>query len=90
MTKTQLIDQAAKATGMTKKDITAAYDALLGAVEGALVAGESVQLSGFGIFAVKNQAARTGRNPKTGAPVAIAASRRATFTASKTLKDKLN
>ncbi len=90
MTKTQLIDQAAKASGMTKKELTQAYDALMGAVEGALLAGESVQLSGFGIFAVKEQAARTGRNPKTGEAVTIAASRRATFSASKTLKDKLN
>lgn len=90
MTKTQLIDNAAKATGLTKKDVTLAYDALLSAVEGALIAGESVQISGFGIFSVKEQAARTGRNPRTNEPVQIPASRRVGFSASKTLKDKLN
>ena len=87
MTKTQLIDQAAKATGMTKKDITAAYDALLGAVEGALVAGESVQLSGFGSFEVKDREARIGRNPHTKEAVEIPATKVPVFKASKALRD---
>ncbi len=90
MTKKQLIDRAAKDTGMTKKTLTEAYDALLAAVENTLVEGESVQLSGFGIFAVKNQSARTRRNPRTNEPVETPASRRLTFSVSKTMKDKLN
>jgi DNA-binding protein HU-beta len=55
-----------------------------------LVAGEGVQLVGFGGFSVKDVAARTGRNPKTNEVVEIPASRRVTFSASKTLKDKVN
>ncbi len=90
MTKTQLIDKIAKDNEMTKKQAAQAVDAVLAALEGTLTAGESIQLLGFGSFAVKEIAAHNGRNPRTGEVVEIAASRRVTFTPSKTLKDKLN
>jgi len=90
MTKSQWIEKTAKKTGMSKKDVAAAYDALFDVFEETLVAGESVQITGFGTFAVREKAAYTARNPKTGAPVEIAASRRVVFLPGKTLKDKIN
>ena len=90
MTKKQLIERAAKESGMTKKTLNEAYDALLKAIEDTLVEGEGVQISGFGGFAVKAQSARTRRNPRTNEPVEIPASRRLTFSVSKAMKDKLN
>ena len=90
MTKTQLVDKIAKDTELTKKQAAEAVDAMIAAMQDALVAGEGVQLVGFGGFSVKDVAARTGRNPKTNEAVEIPASRRVTFSASKTLKDKVN
>ena len=90
MTKTQLIDKVAKETGLSKKNVGEVCDALFAAVAESLAAGETTQISGFGAFAAKNRPARTGRNPRTGETIEIAASRSAVFTASKTLKDKLN
>lgn len=90
MTKNQIIDQVAKQTGMTKKAVAEVVEALGGVVNNALVAGESVQIAGFGNFSVKEKAAYTGRNPRTNEAVEIPASRRVSFSASKTLKDKLN
>ena len=90
MTKTQLIEKIAKENGWTKKQVTEMMEATLNALEGALVTGETVQLFGFGTFTVKDIAAHTGRNPRTGEAVEIAASRKLTFSASKALKDKLN
>ena len=90
MTKTQLVDKIAKDTELTKKQAAEAVDAMIAAMQDALVAGESVQLVGFGGFSVKDVAARTGRNPRTSEVVEIPASRRVTFSASKTLKDKVN
>ena len=90
MTKNQIIEQVAKATGMTKKSVAEVFDAISVTVDNALVAGETVQIAGFGAFSVKEKAAYTGRNPRTNEPVEIPAPRRVTFSASKTLKDKLN
>ncbi|MBQ7334903.1 MAG: HU family DNA-binding protein [Clostridia bacterium] len=90
MTKTQLIEKIAKENEMTKKQVTEVVDAWIAAVEDTLAAGDSVQLAGFGAFTVKEIAAHTGRNPRTNEAVEIPASRRVTFSASKTLKDKLN
>ena len=90
MTKSQWIEKTAKKTGMSKKDLTAAYDAFFNVFEETLIAGESVQITGFGTFAVREKAAYTARNPKTGAPVEIPASRRVVFLPGKTLKDKIN
>lgn len=90
MTKIQLIEKAAKDSGMTKKDIAAAFDALYNAFAETVAAGEGVQIAGFGNFAVKERAARTGRNPRTNETIEIPASRYVAFTAGKALKDKLN
>lgn len=90
MTKTQLIEKIAKENEWTKKQVAEIVDAWIAAVEGTLAAGEGVQIAGFGSFAVKEIAAHTGRNPRTNEAVEIPASRRVTFSASKTLKDKLN
>ncbi len=90
MNKTQLIDVVAAKTDLKKKDAEAAVAAVIGAIEDALTAGEKVQLIGFGTFEVKERAARTGRNPATGATIKIAASKYPAFSAGKALKDKVN
>ena len=90
MTKSQLIEKAAKDNDLTKKEVAQVLDALIGAAEEALVAGDAIQLTGFGTFAAKQRSAHNGRNPKTGEVVEIPASRTASFAPSKVLKDKLN
>ena len=90
MNKTQLIQKIAENGNMTKKDAEAALNAVVAAVSEAVAAGEKVQVSGFGSFDVKARDARTGRNPKTGEAVEIAASKRIVFTAAQALKDKIN
>lgn len=89
MNKTELIAAAAERSGLTKKDTEKALNAALDAITAALVAGDKVQVSGFGIFEVKEREARMGRNPHTGEVMEIAASRVPAFKASKTMKDAL-
>lgn len=89
MNKTELVAAAAEQTGMTKKDTEKALNAAFDVIAFALSKGEKVQVSGFGIFEVKEREARMGRNPRTGEAMEIAASRTPTFKASKTLKDAL-
>ena len=90
MTKSQWIDRAAKESGMTKKQMEQAYDALLATLEDTLAAGEAVQITGFGSFNVRTSAARMGRNPKTNEAIQIPASRRVVFLPGKKLKEKVN
>ena len=90
MNKTELIAAAAEQTGLTKKDTEKVINATLDAITAALVKGDKVQVSGFGIFEVKEREARTGRNPRTGEPMEIAASKNPAFKASKTLKDAID
>lgn len=90
MNKTELISAAAEQTGMTKKDTEKVLNAAFDAIATALSKGEKVQVSGFGIFEVKEREARMGRNPRTGEAMEIAASRTPTFKASKTLKDAMD
>lgn len=89
MNKTELVAAAAEQTGMTKKDTEKALNAAFDVIASALSKGEKVQVSGFGIFEIKEREARMGRNPRTGEAMEIAASRTPTFKASKTLKDAL-
>lgn len=89
MNKTELIAAAAEQTGMTKKDTEKVLNAALDAIAAALAKNDKVQVSGFGIFEVKEREARTGRNPQTGEAMEIAASRTPSFKASKTLKDAI-
>ena len=73
--------------GMTKVDATKAVDAVADAVEKSLAKGEKVTWTGFGTFEVRSRAARMGRNPQTGAPLHIAASKTPAFKSGKGLKD---
>ena len=90
MNKTQLIDVVATKTGLTKKAAEAAVNAVNDAITEALIAGDKVQVIGFGTYEVKERAAREGRNPKTGETITIAASKAPVFTAGKALKDAVN
>lgn len=87
MTKMDLIDAVAGKVGLTKADAGRAVDTVLGSVESALAKGEKVTITGFGTFEVRQRAARMGRNPQTGAPLHIAASKSPAFKAGKGLKD---
>lgn len=89
MNKTELIAAMTGASGLAKKDCAAALDAFIGSVEAALKAGDKVQLVGFGTFEVKERAARTGKNPATGAPIEIAASKAPAFKPGKAFRDSL-
>ena len=89
MNKAELIAKAANDAGMTKKSISLALDALMDAAEKALVDGEEIHISGFGVFTVKTKDAYLARNPKTNAPVQMPETKRITFTASKVLKEKI-
>ncbi|USZ15192.1 HU family DNA-binding protein [Moraxella sp. FZLJ2107] len=90
MNKTQLVDSIAQSAGLTKEQAAKALNAFTDSVTGALQRGDDVVLVGFGTFSVKKRAARTGRNPKTGETLEIAASKAPSFKAGKTLKDAVN
>lgn len=90
MNKTDLIEVVAKEVDLKKKDAEAAVAAVLAAFENALVAGEKIQLVGFGTFEVKTTAAKSGINPKTGEKIQIPAKKAVKFSAGKALKDKVN
>ena len=75
---------------MKKKEAETAVTAMTNAIIAALQNGEKVQIVGFGTFEVKERAERSGRNPKTGEVITVAASKHAAFTAGKALKDSLN
>lgn len=87
MNKTELIGQVAATTGMTKKDVEKTINAFFDTVQGALKAGDKVQLIGFGTFEVRERQARKGRNPQTGAEINIPAAKVPAFKAGKGLKD---
>jgi DNA-binding protein HU-beta len=88
--KTELIDAIAAAADLPKASAGRALDAVVESITGALKAGDSVALVGFGTFAVKERAARTGRNPQTGAEIQIKAATVPSFKAGKALKDAVN
>ena len=90
MNKSELIDAIAADAGLSKADAGKALDATLSAVTGSLRKGATVSLVGFGTFQVKSRAARTGRNPQTGATIQIAAAKVPGFKAGKALKDAVN
>lgn len=86
MNKTELVDAIAKDSGLTRADSSRALDALLTTVTKTLKKGDEVAITGFGKFSVVKRGARTGRNPQTGEPVKIKASKNPKFTAGATLK----
>jgi len=90
MNKSELIKHIATTAGLTQAQATAALQALETGVIDTLVNGGQVTLTGFGVFSVKDRAARTGRNPKTGEEIQIAASKVPTFKAGKGLKEAVN
>ncbi len=87
MNKTELINAVAAKAEISKKDADKALAAVIASIEEALVKGEKVQLIGFGTFEVKERAARTGHNPKTGAAIEIAAAKVPSFKAGAALKN---
>ena len=89
MNKTELISACAESTGLSKKDSERVLNAAIDAIIAALVKGDKVQISGFGIFETKNREARIGRNPHTKETIEIPATRVPGFKASKALKDSV-
>jgi len=89
MNKTELIDAVSGQTGQAKTDTAQTLDALLDAIGSALAKGEKVQLVGFGTFEPQHRAARTGRNPQTGAAIEIAEATVPKFSPGKLLKDRI-
>lgn len=87
MNKVELINAVAAKAELTKKDADKAVAAVFASITEALAAGEKVQLIGFGTFEVKERAARTGHNPKTGAAIEIAAAKAPSFKAGAALKN---
>ena len=90
MNKTELVAAMAEQAGLSKKDAEKAVKAFTDVVTAELKKGEKIQLVGFGTFEVTKRAARTGRNPQTGAEMKIKASKAPKFSAGKALKDAVN
>ena len=90
MNKNELVQAVADEANLSKADAARAVDAVLSAVGQALKQGDSVALVGFGTFLVRERAARTGRNPRSGEEIKFAAAKNPVFKAGKALKDALN
>jgi DNA-binding protein HU-beta len=87
MNKAELINAVADKAELSKADAMRAVDAFVEVVTKVLKKNGKVSLVGFGTFAIRERAARAGRNPKTGSPLKIAASKNPSFKAGKALKD---
>jgi len=93
--KTELVDKLAKKTGFTLKDSKLLVDAIFSTVpkEGIIASelnrGNKVQITGFGTFQIRKRKKREGRNPQTGEPILIPASRFPSFSAGRALKDRI-
>jgi DNA-binding protein HU-beta len=90
MNKAQLIDSIADGSGVSKSVAEKMLDVMLETITGALKQGDSVAIVGFGTFKVSERAARSGRNPRTGETIDIAAAKVPKFSAGKAFKDALN
>ena len=90
MNKSELIDAAAENAGLSKSDVESALKGLLDTITEAVKSGDKVSITGFGTFERRERAARTGRNPQTGAEVQIAASKSPAFKPGKSFKDAVN
>jgi DNA-binding protein HU-beta len=88
--KSELIDHIAQKSDISKAAAGRALEALIGAVKATLKKNNSVSLVGFGTFSVSKRAARTGRNPRTGAAIKIKSAKVPKFRPGKALKDALN
>ena len=90
MNKSELINAISESSDLTKADSGRALDATIASITESLKNGEPVTLIGFGTFEVRDRAARTGRNPRTGESIQIKASKNPAFKAGKALKDAVN
>ena len=90
MKKNELVGLVSKKCGIAKKDCMLVLDSVLDTITETLATGEDVMLFGFGKFEVRERAARTGRNPQTGAEMKIDAAKVPAFKAGKALKDLIN
>ncbi|MCC6129990.1 MAG: HU family DNA-binding protein [Acidobacteria bacterium] len=88
--KSEIVEAIANDAGLSKKDATAAFEAFVNTVAGALKKGDRVAVPGLGIFSVAERKARTGINPQTKEKIKIKAAKAARFKAGKDLKDLLN
>ena len=90
MNKQDLIEKVAQSADIPKTKAAEAIDAVIGAIKASLKKGDDVRLVGFGTFTVSPRAATTGRNPRTGEPIKIPASKQPKFKAGKELKQAIN
>lgn len=90
MNKSELVDAAAERSGVAKSDVAKALDGVIDAITDAVRGGEKVSITGFGNFERRERSARTARNPQTGAPINVPASRAPAFKAGKAFKDAVN
>ena len=90
MNKAEVVDAVAEAADISKAAAARAVDAMTDVIAKSLKAGDPVSLVGFGTFSVKQRAARTGRNPRTGEEIQIKASTLPAFKPGKALKDAVN
>src|SRR3546814_5571507 len=84
----ELAEKIAENQNISKADARKLVDSVIAAISDAAAAGEEVNINGFGKFSVKSTPARTGRNPRTGEAMEIAAGRKVSFSPAKGLKDK--
>ncbi len=90
MNKNELIAGVANRAGMSKADASRAVDGVIDSISASLTKGGEVRLVGFGTFSVAHRRATQGRNPRTGEPITIKASKRPKFKAGKALKESVN
>lgn len=90
MNKSELIEAMADGADISKAAAGRALEGMIEAITGAMKSGDTVSIVGFGTFQVRERAARTGRNPKTGEAIEIKASKSPAFKAGKALKDAVN
>lgn len=90
MNKGQFIEAIAEKAGLSRKDASAALEAVIATVTETLKAGDKITVTGFGTFETRKRAPRNGRNPHTGEAITIAAKTAPAFKPGKALKDALN
>ena len=90
MNKNELISAVATKSGLNKGDAATAIDAVFASITDGLKTGEEIRLIGFGTFYINNRAATKGRNPRTGEPMDIKASKQVKFRVGKNLKESVN
>lgn len=90
MKKSEIIEELANQTGLTKSEVEKVYNATFDLFKNELGRGNNVSVAGFGTFRVSERAARDGRNPRTGETIKIAASKNVGFKAGTALKEVVN